>query len=96
VIHIFEPGRTATLTRPRGGSSSVARHRRVTRPVAELAGTTLEAGANQEAEQLPEGFSGGKGSGLSLYARLGRKLPGLEAELNLLEEPDLTVLASAI
>ena len=70
----------------------------MTRPVAELAGTTLEAGANQEAEQLPEGFSGGKGSGLSLYARLGRKLPGVEAELNLLEEPDLnlTVLAPAV
>jgi len=69
---------------------------RVTQLAAELAGATLAAGASQEAEQLPEGSGGRKGSGLSAYARLGRKLPAVEAELNLLEEPDLTVLASAI
>jgi len=68
----------------------------VTRPVAELTGATLTAGASQEAEQLPEGSGGRKGSRLSLYARLGRKLPGLEAELNLLEEPDLTVLEGTL
>ena len=69
---------------------------RVTQLPAELTGAALPPGANQEAEQLPEGSGGRKASELSLYARLGRKLPGLEAELNLLEEPDLTVLPSAI
>jgi hypothetical protein len=70
----------------------------VTRLVAELTGTTLAAGASREAERSPEGSGGGKVSRLSAYAGLGRRLPAVEPELNLLEEPDLnlTVLAPAV
>jgi len=82
---------------PLSASAGAGAGRRPVTPVAaELAGATLAAGADQEAERLPEGSGGRKASGLSLYARLGRKLPAVEAELNLLEDPDLNVLSSAI
>jgi len=80
-----------------GPAGAGAGRGQVMRLTAELTGATLAAGATQEPERSPEG-PGGKASELSLYARLGRRLPALEAELNLLEEPDLnlTLLAAPI
>jgi len=82
---------------PLSGWAEAGARRRPRTPLApELTGATVEVGPNRNRDQLHDKFGRSRESGLGLHARLGRKLPGLEAELNVLEDPDLTVLASAI